>query len=92
MVSPTVVTAKKRSNNVSSDLEPDCKTISKKFFIYYAIVIFILMIVCKPSFVTLSITSDILVEKQEKIVSYSKLLLWELILCLPFILYYIINN
>ena len=54
-----------------------------KFCFYYVIITFILLLLCKPSFI----------KDNKKIgLSYSKLLLWELVVCLPLILYYIINH
>lgn len=53
---------------------------------YFSISLFLLL-VCKPSFV---LQKENLNETQTKL-SYSKLIMWQLILCLPLVFYYIIN-
>ena len=59
-----------------------------KMLCYYAVLVFILLLVCKPSFVMVKLT----VNDSDLKLSYPKLFLWEIVLCLPFIFHYIINN
>ena len=85
MVSPSVLKTKITQNE--SELEEIITSSYKKFFIYYVIITFILLLLCKPSFIMKNDSVE-----DEYTISYSKVLLWELILCLPFIFDYIINN
>jgi len=59
----------------------------KKIAFYYFCIVFILLLICKPTFI---LKKEHLHEKPTKI-SYSQLFLWQLILCTPLILNYIIN-
>ena len=88
MVSPSVLKTKITQNE--SELEEIVTSSYKKIFIYYVIITFILLLLCKPSFIMKNDSVDFTEEKYT--ISYSKVVLWELILCLPFIFYYIINN
>jgi len=85
MVSPSVLKTKITQNE--SELEEIITSSYKKIFIYYVIITFILLLLCKPSFIMKNDSVE-----DEYTISYSKVLLWELILCLPFIFDYIINN
>jgi len=85
MVSPSVLKTKITQNE--SELEEIITSSYKKFFIYYVIITFILLLLCKPSFIMKNDSVE-----DEYTISYSKVFLWELILCLPFIFDYIINN
>lgn len=88
MSSPSIKLAK--SSQSSSSLEDDVvstKFSFKKVVFCYIIIIFALLLICKPSFILKKETlNDV-----DKNVSYTKLFLWELILCIPLIFYYIIN-
>ena len=57
-----------------------------KIFIYYSIAIIILLLLFKPPCI---MKKDHF--KKEKRISITKLLFWEIVLCLPLIFYYIIN-
>ena len=59
-----------------------------KMIFYYAVLVFALLLLCKPAFVMTKLT----INDDDLKLSYPKLFLWEIILCLPFIFHYIINN
>lgn len=60
---------------------------SNRIYVLYPLITLVLLIICKPKFI---LRRENLHENPTKI-SYSKLLLWQLILCTPLIFYYIIN-
>ncbi len=94
MVSPSVKLAK---SNQSSFIEVDSKELSsvslslsrcdKKICFYYTVVVFVLLLICKPKFILEKKTLN----DNSKNISISKLILWQLVFCVPLIFYYIIN-
>jgi hypothetical protein len=103
MVSPSVKLAK---SNQSSSVETDytntdvssssSSSISssssmlkcdKKMCFYYIVIVFVLLLICKPKFILEKKTLN----DDSKNISISKLILWQLIFCIPLIFYYIIN-
>ena len=98
MVSPSVKLAK--SNQSSSVEIDDANTDSssssisfslskcdKKIYFYYSVIVFVLLLICKPKFILEKKTLN----DDSKNISVSKLILWQLIFCIPLIFYYIIN-
>ena len=72
---------------------PSLKTTRKvdtecKYYLLYFMISFLVLIICRPSFI---LKKEHIDEEPTKL-SYSKLLLWQLIFCFPLILDYIINN
>ena len=59
----------------------------KKMCFGYAIVVFVLLLICRPSFIMKKVG---LLEKEQTI-SYSKLIIWQIVLCFPLFFYYVIN-
>jgi hypothetical protein len=97
MVSPSIKLAK---SNQSSAIETDDTILSsplslslsiskcdKKICFYYIVIIFVLLLICKPKFILEKKTLN----DDSKNISISKLILWQLIFCIPLIFYYIIN-
>lgn len=95
MVSPSIKLAK---SNQSSSLEVDSSkelsslslslsTCDKKICFYYTIIVFVLLLICKPKFILEKKTLN----DNSKNISISKLILWQLVFCVPLIFYYIIN-
>ena len=101
MVSPSVKLAK---SNQSSSVETDytntdvsssssssssfsISKCDKKICFYYIVIIFVLLLICKPKFILEKKTLN----DDSKNISVSKLILWQLIFCIPLIFYYIIN-
>lgn len=76
MSSPVITTLKTKKSD----------KMNIKIFIYYSIVIFILLLLFKPPCI---MKKDYF--KKEKRISITKLIFWEIVLCLPLIFYYIIN-
>lgn len=97
MVSPSIKLAK---SNQSSAIETDDTILSsplslslsiskcdKKICFYYIVIVFVLLLICKPKFILEKKTLN----DDSKNISISKLILWQLIFCIPLIFYYIIN-
>jgi hypothetical protein len=97
MVSPSIKLAK---SNQSSAIETDDTILSsplslslsiskcdKKISFYYIVIVFVLLLICKPKFILQKKTLN----DESTNISVSKLVLWQLILCIPLIFYYIIN-
>lgn len=97
MVSPSIKLAK---SNQSSAIETDDTILSsplslslsiskcdKKICFYYIVIVFVLLLICKPKFILQKKTLN----DESTNISVSKLVLWQLILCIPLIFYYIIN-
>ena len=59
----------------------------KKICFYYTIIVFVLLLICKPKFILEKKTLN----DDSKNISISKLILWQLVFCVPLIFYYIIN-
>ena len=103
MVSPSVKLAKSnQSSSVETDYtNPDVSSSSssslsssssmlkcdKKMCFYYIVIVFVLLLICKPKFILEKKTLN----DDSKNISISKLILWQLIFCIPLIFYYIIN-
>ena len=96
MVSPSIKLAKSNQSSsvedshvesVASSFSTMLTKCDKKLVFVYIIVVFVLLIICKPKFILEKKTLN----DDSKNISYSKLLLWELIFCIPLILHYIIN-
>ena len=95
MVSPSIKLAKSnQSSSVESDYtNTDVSSSSlmlkcdKKMCFYYIIIVFVLLLICKPKFILEKKTLN----DESKNISVSKLILWQLIFCIPLIFYYIIN-
>ena len=93
MVSPSIKLAKSRQSSSTDDSHVDSSSSSiltrcdKKLVFVYIIVVFVLLFICKPKFILEKKTLN----DESKNISYSKLLLWELIFCIPLILHYIVN-
>lgn len=96
MVSPSIKLAKSNQSSSAEDSHVESAASSfstmltkcdKKLVFVYIIVVFVLLIICKPKFILEKKTLN----DDSKNISYSKLLLWELIFCIPLILHYIIN-
>ena len=88
MSSPSIKTA--RASESLNEIKENIYSMShcdKKIYFLYAIIVFILLLICRPSFI---MKKETLLEK-EKNISYSKLIIWEIILCFPLFFYYIIN-
>jgi hypothetical protein len=82
MSSPTIETTKNK-------IVETIKNNSTKIYIYYPLLILILLVLCKPNFIMIRKTLN---DKEKDIkISKMKLLLWQIILCLPLVFYYIIN-
>jgi hypothetical protein len=97
MVSPSIKLAK---SNQSSAIETDDTILSsplslslsiskcdKKICFYYIVIVFVLLLICKPKFILQKKTLN----DESTNISVSKLVLWQLVLCIPLIFYYIIN-
>ena len=100
MVSPSIKLAK---SNQSSSVETDYTNTDvssssfsssssmlkcdKKMCFYYIVIVFVLLLICKPKFILQKKTLN----DESTNISVSKLVLWQLILCIPLIFYYIIN-
>ena len=95
MVSPSIKLAK---SNQSSAIETDDTILSsplsisiskcdKKICFYYIVIVFVLLLICKPKFILQKKT----LSDESTNISVSKLVLWQLVLCIPLIFYYIIN-
>ena len=95
MVSPSIKLAKSnQSSSVESDYTNTYVSSSslmlkcdKKMCFYYIIIVFVLLLICKPKFILEKKTLN----DDSKNISVSKLILWQLIFCIPLIFYYIIN-
>jgi hypothetical protein len=88
MSSPSIKTA--RASESSNEIKENIYSMSycdKKIYFLYAIIVFTLLLICRPSFI---MKKEGLLEK-EKNISYSKLIIWEIILCFPLFFYYVIN-
>lgn len=95
MVSPSIKLAK---SNQSSFIEVDStqelssfslslSKCDKKICFYYTIIVFVLLLICKPKFILEKKTLN----DDSKNISISKLILWQLVFCVPLIFYYVIN-
>ena len=85
MSSPSIKTAK--ASESSNELKENISfSFNKKIYFLYAIIVLILLLICRPSFI---MKKEGLLEK-EKTISYSKLLMWEIIICFPLFFNYII--
>jgi hypothetical protein len=88
MTSPSIKTTKvydgldDKTEKISSFSKCD-----KKMCFGYAVAVFILLLICRPSFIMKKVG---LLEKEQTI-SYSKLIIWEIVLCFPLFFYYVIN-
>jgi hypothetical protein len=99
MVSPSVKLAKSNQSSsveevdtsvgssLSSSLSLSLSRCDKKICFYYVIIVFVLLLICKPKFILEKKTLN----DESKNISVSKLILWQLIFCVPLIFYYIIN-
>ena len=97
MVSPSIKLAKSnqsssvesdyRNTDLSSSSSPLMLKCDKKMCFYYIIIVFVLLLICKPKFILEKKTLN----DESKNISVSKLILWQLIFCIPLIFYYIIN-
>ena len=100
MVSPSIKLAKSnQSSSVDTDYtNTDVSSSSslssssmlkcdKKMCFYYIVIVFVLLLICKPKFILEKKTLN----DDSKNISISKLILWQLIFCIPLIFYYIIN-
>jgi hypothetical protein len=72
------------SSSISSSSMLKC---DKKMCFYYIVIVFVLLLICKPKFILEKKTLN----DDSKNISISKLILWQLIFCIPLIFYYIIN-
>jgi hypothetical protein len=98
MVSPSVKLAKSNqsssveidnanTDSSSSSLSFSLSKCDKKIYFYYSVIVFVLLLICKPKFILEKKTLN----DDSKNISVSKLILWQLIFCIPLIFYYIIN-
>ena len=98
MVSPSVKLAKSNqsssveiddahTDSSSSSLSFSLSKCDKKIYFYYSVIVFVLLLICKPTFILEKKTLN----DDSKNISVSKLILWQLIFCIPLIFYYIIN-
>ena len=96
MVSPSVKLAKSNessssveSNDTNADSSSSISMLKcdKKICFYYIVIVFVLLLICKPKFILEKKTLN----DESKNISVSKLILWQLIFCVPLIFYYIIN-
>ena len=101
MVSPSVKLAKSNqsssveigdantdsSSSSSSSFSFSLSKCDKKIYFYYSVIVFVLLLICKPTFILEKKTLN----DDSKNISVSKLILWQLIFCIPLIFYYIIN-
>lgn len=84
MSSPSIETTKNKNKVKEETLKFD------KIYIYYPIIIFILLLLFRPKFIMIQKT---LIDRDKDIkISKIKLLLWQIIFCLPLVFYYIINK
>lgn len=89
MISPTIEKAKESMESVSeTTMEPLNKICFNplKVFGCYAIIVFVLLISIKPSFI---LKQEVLIEDTE--INYSKVILWQFIFMIPLFLYYYLN-
>jgi hypothetical protein len=97
MVSPSIKLAKSNQSSFievdstkelsSSSLSLSLSRCDKKICFYYTIIVFVLLLICKPKFILEKKTLN----DDSKNISISKLILWQLVFCVPLIFYYIIN-
>jgi hypothetical protein len=95
MVSPSIKLAKSnQSSFIEVDSTKELSSLSlslsrcdKKICFYYTIIVFVLLLICKPKFILEKKTLN----DDSKNISISKLILWQLVFCVPLIFYYIIN-
>jgi hypothetical protein len=95
MVSPSVKLAKSNQSssveiddaNTDSSISFSLSKCDKKIYFYYSVIVFVLLLICKPKFILEKKTLN----DDSKNISVSKLILWQLIFCIPLIFYYIIN-
>lgn len=97
MVSPSIKLAKSNQSSFievdstkelsSSSLSLSLSRCDKKICFYYTIIVFVLLLICKPKF----ILEKKPLNDDSKNISISKLILWQLVFCVPLIFYYIIN-
>jgi hypothetical protein len=89
MISPTIEKAKESMESISETvIEPLNKIRFNplKVFGCYAIIVFVLLISIKPSFI---LKQEVLIEDTE--INYSKVILWQFIFMIPLFLYYYLN-
>ena len=87
MTSPTIRTTKVSESDAKSEMVSTFSKCDKKMCFGYAIAVFILLLICRPSFIMKKVG---LLEKEQTI-SYSKLIIWQIVLCFPLFFYYVIN-
>ena len=83
MTSPTIKTTKVGESDAKSETVSTFSKCDKKMCFGYAIAVFVLLLICRPSFIMKKVG---LLEKEQTI-SYSKLI----VLCFPLFFYYVIN-
>ena len=87
MTSPTIKTTKVGESDTKSETVSTFSKCDKKMCFYYIVIVFVLLLICKPKFILEKKTLN----DDSKNISISKLILWQLIFCIPLIFYYIIN-
>ena len=87
MTSPTIKTTKVGESDAKSETVSTFSKCDKKMCFGYAIAVFVLLLICRPSFIMKKVG---LLEKEQTI-SYSKLIIWQIVLCFPLFFYYVIN-
>jgi hypothetical protein len=87
MTSPTIKTTKLGESDTKSENVSTFSKCDKKMCFGYAIAVFVLLLICRPSFIMKKVG---LLEKEQSI-SYSKLIIWQIVLCFPLFFYYVIN-
>jgi hypothetical protein len=87
MTSPSVKTTKVYESDATSEKVSSFSKCDKKMCFGYVVAVFILLLICRPSFIMKKVG---LLEKEQTI-SYSKLIIWQIVLCFPLFFYYVIN-
>jgi hypothetical protein len=80
MSSPNIKTIKKNEQNINFNF------LKTPIYIYYPIIVFFLLVILKPKIIMKKNNL-----KKDSEISIIKVLLWELLFCLPLIFYIIIN-
>ena len=83
----TDVSSSSSSSSLSFSSSSSMLKCDKKMCFYYIVIVFVLLLICKPKFILEKKTLN----DDSKNISISKLILWQLIFCIPLIFYYIIN-
>ena len=83
MPSPSIIKAREDSSELEEIIVKPFSKSSYRVVIYYAIAVLAILLIVKPSFV---MTYD--TPFSEPKLCYTKVILWELLFCLPFGLYY----